>query len=384
MKSVLRLLLVAVVLSSLGLAQTPRLTILVNPKVVGASGTTTTLENPAAYYVQIDSLKPNTAYEQEHMGYLQNTAPTTTRGSKWVPGSGWVSPSGIYPFRTSDASGVIKAWIYLRIPSTFTFNNTPTSDTVRGATRMRIREAGTTARLTFDSPFDLPGYYFDATKTAPVAGAVVYGYTDTTVQNNGGKMILAYENAGDARPLAAWFIYPGAPDNASDLYRTRTDTLLRRNGYFQLLVPADATIGKIEVRDSNNSVLRTQLSTKWKAGASGSMTNLGDIDPIVLAVHEMDSGIPDGYALSQNYPNPFNPDTRINFSIPERARVRIAVYNVLGQEVALLADDEFSPGTRYVTWDGAGFGGRVLPSGTYIYRLTSKSFTESRRMVLLK
>ena len=384
MNSLLRLLVAAAALSSFALAQTPRITMLVNPKAVGAVGATTTLENPLAYYIQIDSLKPNTAYEQDHMGYLQNTAPTTTRGSKWVPGTGWVSPSGIYPFKTSDANGVIKGWVFLRIPSTFTFNNTPTSDTVRAATRMRIREAGTTARITFDSPFDLPGYYFDPAKTAPVAGAVVYGYTDTATQNNGGKILLAYENAGDARPLAAWFIYPGAPANSLDLYRTRTDTLLRRNGYFQLLVPENATIGKIEVRDTNNIVLRTQLSTKWKAGASGTMTNLGDIDPIVLAVHEMGSGIPDGYELSQNYPNPFNPDTRIHFSVPERAHVTISVYNVIGQLVAVLADDEFSAGARYVTWDGTGFGGRALPSGVYVYRLSSKNFTEARRMVLLK
>jgi hypothetical protein len=114
------------------------------------------------------------------------------------------------------------------------------------------------------------------------------------------------------------------------------------------------------------------------------MTNLGDIDPIVLAVHEMGSGIPDGYELSQNYPNPFNPDTRIHFSVPERAHVKISVYNVIGQQVAVLADDEFSAGSRYVTWDGTGFGGHALPSGVYVYRLSSKNFTEARRMVLLK
>ena len=88
---------------------------------------------------------------------------------------------------------------------------------------------------------------------------------------------------------------------------------------------------------------------------------------------------PSGFALSQNYPNPFNPSTNISFSLPQTSRVSITVYTVMGQKVGTVSNDIFAAGQHTVSWDAAG-----LASGTYIYRLSTENFSETRKMTLLK
>ena len=89
-------------------------------------------------------------------------------------------------------------------------------------------------------------------------------------------------------------------------------------------------------------------------------------------------------SLAQNYPNPFNPQTTIAFSIAERANVRVAVYNVNGALVRTLANESRAAGAYELTWDGRDDGGRQVASGVYFYRLTAGSFTQTKKMVLLK
>ncbi|GEM_PF-3361801 len=86
-----------------------------------------------------------------------------------------------------------------------------------------------------------------------------------------------------------------------------------------------------------------------------------------------------GYKLAQNYPNPFNPGTKISFTLPERAAVKLSVYNVLGQEVATLVD-----GVRNAGVHDVGFSATNFPSGIYFYTLKAGQFSETRKMVLMK
>lgn len=90
-------------------------------------------------------------------------------------------------------------------------------------------------------------------------------------------------------------------------------------------------------------------------------------------------------ALEQNYPNPFNPQTTIAFSLKQRARVRIDVFNVAGQLVKTLLDETRTAGAYAdVRWEGIDDGGTRVSSGIYFYRLTTDGFTDTRKMVLLK
>ena len=94
--------------------------------------------------------------------------------------------------------------------------------------------------------------------------------------------------------------------------------------------------------------------------------------------------IPTEYALSQNYPNPFNPSTTISYDIPSDGRASLKVYNYLGQEVALLVDQEQQAGRYQIRWDASG-----LASGVYFYRLRAngtdgKTTLMMKKMLLLK
>ncbi len=89
--------------------------------------------------------------------------------------------------------------------------------------------------------------------------------------------------------------------------------------------------------------------------------------------------MPVGYNLSQNYPNPFNPTTSIQFEVPEAMDVRLDVFNVLGQRVAVLANGIHNQGVHHVSFDAS-----RLASGVYIYRLQAGSHIMTRKMVLVK
>ncbi len=94
--------------------------------------------------------------------------------------------------------------------------------------------------------------------------------------------------------------------------------------------------------------------------------------------------IPVQFELRGNYPNPFNPTTMIRFQLPERERVTLTIYNMLGKIVAVLVDTEMSAGDYRVTWDARDDIGNPVSSGTYLYRLESTNFSSVRMMTLLK
>lgn len=90
-------------------------------------------------------------------------------------------------------------------------------------------------------------------------------------------------------------------------------------------------------------------------------------------------GLPSTFGLHQNFPNPFNPVTRIGFSVPYHSRVRLEVFNILGQSTAVLADGYYSAGEHQIEFDAAG-----QPSGIYFYRLTHDDGSWTKKMVVLK
>ena len=106
---------------------------------------------------------------------------------------------------------------------------------------------------------------------------------------------------------------------------------------------------------------------------------------VEVSVFRRQASNPTVFSLDGATPNPFNPSTTIWFDVPKPTRITLNVYNVLGQEVAKLAEGFHAPGRYSVTWNGRDSRGIALASGVYLYRITSATgFKNTRRMVLLK
>lgn len=102
------------------------------------------------------------------------------------------------------------------------------------------------------------------------------------------------------------------------------------------------------------------------------------------SIAEFDNKIPDNFELSQNYPNPFNPTTTIRFSLPTAEKVSLIIYNINGQKIATLVDNELSAGTYNIQWNGKTDSGINASSGVYLYSIQAGAIKQSKAMILLK
>lgn len=104
-----------------------------------------------------------------------------------------------------------------------------------------------------------------------------------------------------------------------------------------------------------------------------------DLNYNLTDVKDKTSDIPESFSLSQNYPNPFNPSTSIQYALSDKQFVQLKVYNLLGNEVATLVNDEKAAGNYSIDFNASN-----LSSGVYFYKLRAGSFVETRKMILLK
>jgi hypothetical protein len=126
--------------------------------------------------------------------------------------------------------------------------------------------------------------------------------------------------------------------------------------------------------------LTSITETKNIAGIAGVLYNSNFDTSSVVSVEEIHSGnIPEEFYLSQNYPNPFNPTTKIEFRIADFGFVTLKVYDILGNEIATLVNEEKAPGIYEVLFNAAD-----MVSGVYIYSLKVGSFKQTKKMILMK
>ena len=136
-----------------------------------------------------------------------------------------------------------------------------------------------------------------------------------------------------------------------------------------------------ETRNDENTVIvkDNRIANLYLQEFAARYYEAGGGDSIRVSVKETGSGIPEIYSLSQNYPNPFNPTTTIDFSIPKGSLVTLKAYNILGQEVASLVNEEMKAGSYSVNFNANG-----LASGVYFYKLNAGSFNSVKKFTLLK
>lgn len=103
-----------------------------------------------------------------------------------------------------------------------------------------------------------------------------------------------------------------------------------------------------------------------------------------VAVDDVNDALPNAFGISQNYPNPFNAGTVIDYAVDRHSQILIEVYNILGQKVKTLVNENKMPGRYRAEWDGNDAKGSPVASGVYLYKIKSDNFAETRKMLLLK
>jgi hypothetical protein len=140
-------------------------------------------------------------------------------------------------------------------------------------------------------------------------------------------------------------------------------------------------VGNVSLREIN--YLEIHLDT-WDYGFTLWMDGLS-FDPVITAVDEkVATGLPQAFALLQNYPNPFNPETEIRFALPQASHVVIKIFNLLGEEVRTLVDEQREAGYHSMRWDGKDKNGKLVASGVYLYQLQAGTFFKVKKMALLR
>ena len=119
--------------------------------------------------------------------------------------------------------------------------------------------------------------------------------------------------------------------------------------------------------------------TGYCSGDNNTVLKTTDGGGAPIGITPISTEVPKDFLLEQNYPNPFNPVTNINFSIPKAGFTSIRIYDITGRLVQTLFETQLAAGSYKADWNAS-----QMPSGIYIYRIESGSFTQSRKMILVK
>lgn len=146
----------------------------------------------------------------------------------------------------------------------------------------------------------------------------------------------------------------------------------------------NSVFGNGAVKVSNSGYTMVGTLGQPVIGVVSNSSNVGYLGywyslSIYVGIEDTDELLPRKFELFQNYPNPFNPVTKIKYAIPHSAQVRLEIYNVLGQRISTLVNEDKAPGFYTVDFDASS-----LASGFYIYRLLANDFHAVKKMIVTK
>ena len=202
---------------------------------------------------------------------------------------------------------------------------------------------------------------------------IIWGNTDTWGNSSSisDSVDVFYSNVEDGYPgVGNIDDYPEFVDTANGDYHLAENSPCIGNG-----------IDSLEIAGVWYRCPFTDLEGNPRPNPLGTMPDMGAYEnaPLVGIEENISSMNPVSFYLSQNYPNPFNPTTKIKFSIPQKSQVVIKVFDVLGNEIETLVNEEKLTGTYELTWGAEG-----LTSGVYFYKIKAGVFVETKKMILIK
>ncbi len=216
-----------------------------------------------------------------------------------------------------------------------------------------------------------------ATYEASTGTASLYinGVFDTSksvgnsVSNSTGNLYYGFDPVGSDPPLK------GIIDEARIWNIARTESEIQSTMNQTLNGNETGLIGYWKFDEGTGTITYDATSSHNDGTISGATWVISGVLPVE---HTIDN-IPEEFSLEQNYPNPFNPTTTIEYSIPQPGVVTIKIYDILGREVTTLVNEEKQKGNHVVKFNTGN-----LSSGIYFYRIQTDSFTQTKKMILLK
>ncbi len=220
-------------------------------------------------------------------------------------------------------------------------------------------------------------------------------YVDFVVSPKAGNdlkvdSVYAWLGGGGTGNMRANLYFGGTDTSLATLTKLNTAGVLFLKQASQLTgagrAAEDTSVAyKVGVTVKNGQKFRFRIYP-WYKSATASATRYLVTQNIMIkgttsaavAVEQV-NGLPSAYNLEQNYPNPFNPSTKISFSIPQTGFTRLVVYNLLGKEVAQLVNRNLNAGNYTFEFDA-----HNLPSGLYLYSLSSGNYSVTKKMLLMK
>ncbi len=181
---------------------------------------------------------------------------------------------------------------------------------------------------------------------------------------------------------SGWGNYPSFSWNTSNLATSYKIERKMNSGSFSQIASVNAPDTTLTDYGVTLAHLGDYDTFYYRIRASNSASNSGYSSEVSITAEQfqkMSAGIPKKYGLYQNYPNPFNPVTEIRYNLPVATQVTLKVYNMLGQEIAVLVNEQKPAGSHTVKWDASN-----VASGSYIYKIVAGSFTETKQMVVIK
>ncbi len=226
-------------------------------------------------------------------------------------------------------------------------------------------------------------------------GETTYYWRVRAVNNGGQSAYSETRSFFTGFPVTPSLIYPGDLQTEVELTPAITWSSTKTAAVYHLQLSQDVNINPAKmiadtlVADTVfttptlllNTIYSWRVKAKNNLGESG-WTSIYKFKTVQTVDAEETTEVPKEYYLYQNYPNPFNPSTQLKFDLPKEGLTTLRIYNILGQQIAELINDNLKPGRYSIEFNSAG--GTGLPSGIYFYVLHSGEKKFSKKMILVK
>jgi len=199
---------------------------------------------------------------------------------------------------------------------------------------------------------------------------------------------IKFSNEAYSGSFKVLFNNPDLKFSSSSMDNSLTDNMLFTSNAF----PGGVNFAFASAQPLNEQAVKVNILLEEIKSVTPSISEFEFVDVIVddksatvtVVENQSSKQVPIDWQLSQNYPNPFNVETSINYQVPLRSHVTIEVFNLLGQRLKTLVNEEKNSGYHRLTWDGKDNSGQTVSTGIYIYKMEADQFVAIKKMILLR